>query len=253
MLSKSTFGAVASVLIGVATADLLPSTLILTAIDPTTNATLGYFNGYGNFTTNEVDFPFNTHVDSATGLQTLSGYGTCTVSTPGWSYVGCALDQGSPRLLSGYSESVSDNSIEHCLDLCASKGYSIAGMEYTYECYCDNQYEFALTTEPSTDCYLPCSGNSAEVCGGYSRLSIYKTNGSPTTGSAVDCYDSGTKLLFSEVGGLLSLASSTGTAFSVASTTGGGNNPYGLAYGVPLLIGNVGAVQMVFQVKATSG
>lgn len=67
----------------------------------------------------------------------------------------------------------------------------------SYECYCDNQYEFDFTPEPESDCSLPCAGNPAEICGGYSRLSIYSTNGSPTTGSAVDCYDSGTPLLFS--------------------------------------------------------
>lgn len=131
MQSKRGFAATLSALLSVATAASLPMTLELFAIDPATNASLGCLNGYGNFTTSDLScFPFNTYVDATSGLQRLEAYGACAVSTPGWSYVGCALDQGSPRLLSGYSESVSDNSLEHCLDLCASKGYSLAGMEY---------------------------------------------------------------------------------------------------------------------------
>ncbi|KAF7986918.1 hypothetical protein HWV62_12705 [Athelia sp. TMB] len=257
MLSKRVLAATLSALLSFGAAATLPMTLVLIALDPATNATLGYLNGFGNFSaTNPLDdyYPYNTNVDATTGLQHLAGYSSCTVATPGWTYVGCALDQGSPRLLSGYSESVADNSIEHCLNLCASKGYTLAGTEYTYECYCDNQYEFTYTAEPDTDCSLPCSGNPAEVCGGYSRLSIYSTNGSPTTGVALDCYDGGTPLLFSEVGGLLSLDSSTGTAFSVATTADvGGSNPFGYPYGVPLLIGDVGAVDIVLQVVAAQG
>lgn len=52
---------------------------------------------------------------------------------------------------------------------------------------------------------------------------------------------------------MLSLDATTGTAFSVHTTTGGGANPYGLLYGVPLLIGNAGAVSMVLQAQLTYG
>lgn len=134
MLSKRIVAAALGALLGVANADSLPPYLVLIAMDPTTNASIGCINGYGNFSSPYdlcEEYIFQTKVDATTGLQYLSGYGTCTVSTPGWSYVGCALDQGSPRLLSGWSESVLNNTLEQCLDICASKGYTLAGVEYT--------------------------------------------------------------------------------------------------------------------------
>lgn len=53
-----------------------------------------------------------------------------------------------------------------------------AGLEAGAECYCGTQYTNWLYTAvgaADTDCNMRCGGNSSQMCGGGSRISIYDT------------------------------------------------------------------------------
>jgi hypothetical protein len=112
----------------------------------------------------------STQVSSST-TSSLSGIPT------GWSPAGCWVDGVNGRILSYQQpDQTNSNTNELCIETCAALNYTIAGTEYSVECYCDNYIENGgvLATDPTT-CNTPCSGNSAEMCGGGGRLTVYST------------------------------------------------------------------------------
>jgi hypothetical protein len=102
--------------------------------------------------------------------------------TKGFEYVGCGTDiAGQPRTLSGAS--TTDNTgmtVESCVDFCVAAGYTIAGMEFSTQCFCGNSIPAANAPTPGLmgNCMMPCSGDSKEMCGGASLLSLYQKCGS---------------------------------------------------------------------------
>ncbi|KAM0309892.1 hypothetical protein ACHAO8_008647 [Botrytis cinerea] len=119
-----------------------------------------------------------------------SGCGaTTTIGTPMWpytdvtksksfAYMGCGFDTpGQPRTLQG--DSLQDNTgmtVEKCIDFCNSKGFSIAGLEYSTQCFCDNKMLAGRDPVPGIigGCTMPCSGNDQQICGDSGLLSLYK-------------------------------------------------------------------------------
>ncbi|CAO1626462.1 unnamed protein product [Jaminaea pallidilutea] len=87
-----------------------------------------------------------------------------------FSYLGCYVDSGAARTLSGASSASDSMTVEMCAATCAN--YQYMGLEYTRECFCGNSLTTA-TAANATDCGLICSGNSSEFCGGSSRLTLY--------------------------------------------------------------------------------
>lgn len=59
---------------------------------------------------------------------------------------------------------------------CSQSGYSLAGIEYGGQCYCDNQIRNTghLATDSVTKCNMPCSGDTTQICGGSDRLTMYQ-------------------------------------------------------------------------------
>ncbi|CZR53720.1 related to glyoxal oxidase precursor [Phialocephala subalpina] len=121
-----------------------------------------------------------TSSTSGTGSVTSTS-STSTTSAPvitslptGWTYKGCWIDQAYGRILSTQSPDSATLTVESCVAACVALGYSIAGMEYYTQCYCGNSMinQAALATA-DTDCNTACGGNSAEMCGGGDRMSIY--------------------------------------------------------------------------------
>lgn len=77
---------------------------------------------------------------------------------------------------------VPSNTIETCTAACYSAGYSLAGVEYSAECWCGNLIGAGGVPAPASDCNMLCSGNNLESCGGPNRLNVYQnTNAPPTT------------------------------------------------------------------------
>ncbi|KAF1946887.1 WSC-domain-containing protein, partial [Clathrospora elynae] len=59
---------------------------------------------------------------------------------------------------------------EACIDFCGAKGYTVAGTEYSGECYCGLTLPFQYSF---SGCDMPCAGLSTEVCGGSNHLTVY--------------------------------------------------------------------------------
>ena len=64
--------------------------------------------------------------------------------------------------------------VASCATRCTAAGYETAGMEYSYQCFCDNVVRMGGTRASSeSECSTKCAGNIEETCGGPCRLSIW--------------------------------------------------------------------------------
>ncbi|KAI9812048.1 MAG: hypothetical protein M1827_004941 [Pycnora praestabilis] len=110
----------------------------------------------------------------ATSTATVTGAGSATGIPSGWAYKGCYIDGADGRILASQEPDSSTLTIESCVSTCVGLGYSVAGMEYSTQCYCGNSIinEGVLATL-DTDCNTECGGNANEECGGSNRMSIY--------------------------------------------------------------------------------
>lgn len=92
----------------------------------------------------------------------------------GWTYQGCYVDGVSGRILGNQQPDSSTLTIESCIATCNGLGYSVAGVEYSSQCFCDNYLINGGTKAAAdTECNTACAGNGAEQCGGGNRMSIY--------------------------------------------------------------------------------
>lgn len=110
-------------------------------------------------------------VSSSTSSPTSAATGL----PAGWSYAGCYSEGTTGRALNVAQPDSQTNTVEGCVATCKGLGYSIAGMEYSTQCFCDNFMYNGAAKVPETDCNMACSGNSKEMCGAGNRLSIYNT------------------------------------------------------------------------------
>ncbi len=139
------------------------------------------------------------------GATTTIGAGNATfftdLTSKGWSYTGCGTDNYYSRILTGATESNDQMTNEACVAFCDSKGFSVAGTEYSKECYCMFSPSSQLDTHanvviggnsiPSSgmpvagvvgSCEMKCSGDDSEFCGGSGVISLYqKCTGSACT------------------------------------------------------------------------
>ncbi|KAI5359093.1 putative hem peroxidase, carbohydrate-binding WSC, hem peroxidase superfamily [Septoria linicola] len=100
----------------------------------------------------------------------------------GWISLGCYTDSTSSRSLRD-EQSISAGSnamtVSECTTACKSGGYSLAGLEYGKECFCDSKIQSG-GAKADIGCDMPCAGNSTEICGGSSRLNVYQITALPT-------------------------------------------------------------------------
>jgi hypothetical protein len=75
---------------------------------------------------------------------------------------------------------------ELCAQVCNERGYALAGVEATYQCFCGDAINPQKNTRAS-GCQEKCQGNSAETCGGYWRMQVfnYTCTGPPTGGAPI--------------------------------------------------------------------
>ncbi|KAK8094955.1 fungistatic metabolite [Apiospora hydei] len=98
----------------------------------------------------------------------------------GWKYEGCYTEGTGGRTLTfgagvpGGSAAMTNNL---CTTACRQAGYTIAGTEYSGECYCGNEYANG-GAQISQGCNMACNGDSTQICGGGSRLSVWSLIGS---------------------------------------------------------------------------
>jgi WSC domain len=83
--------------------------------------------------------------------------------------------------------------IELCTAACLAAGFTLAGVEYAGECYCDTAISNGGGPAPDGNalCDMACNGNAAETCGGPNRLNVYSYTGSGS-GSTTSVSGTGT-------------------------------------------------------------
>jgi hypothetical protein len=117
-----------------------------------------------------------------------SATSTSSGASPYWSYLGCYTDAvGSRTLMSAVEGQGTVMTNELCQSSCLQNGYTLAGTEYSGECYCDTALRNGggPASDGNTYCNMACYGNTAETCGGSNRLSLYSyvTPGSSSSAS----------------------------------------------------------------------
>ncbi|KAH8807678.1 hypothetical protein F5884DRAFT_673669, partial [Xylogone sp. PMI_703] len=118
---------------------------------------------------------------TTTKKPTTTTTGPPVTSTPatsglptGWAYQGCYVDGLNGRDLNHQQPDSQTLTVESCVKTCVAAGYTIAGMEFSTQCFCDNfLYNGAALAANQADCNMPCAGDSTETCGAGNRLSIY--------------------------------------------------------------------------------
>ncbi|PSS37504.1 hypothetical protein PHLCEN_2v711 [Hermanssonia centrifuga] len=97
-----------------------------------------------------------------------------TASAGTWVASGCSVD-GPARALTGFSYTDSNLTTASCIATCASKGFYIAGVEFSSECYCGNSFSNNLgQLQTDNHCYMSCSGDMSTNCGGTWSMNIFK-------------------------------------------------------------------------------
>merc|ERR1711962_1654099 len=95
----------------------------------------------------------------------------------------CVDDNGATKLLSdqnihsnnSYSHGYpsSNNSVTSCIEMCRSKGYTYAGVEYGYQCFCGNTPPPSSKILPQSQCWYKCYGDPDQYCGGFHTMNVY--------------------------------------------------------------------------------
>lgn len=118
--------------------------------------------------------PPTSSTTSTTQTTSTSASSTVTGLPSGWSYKGCYIDGVNGRILNTQNPDSPTLTIEGCIQTCIGQGHIVAGMEYSSQCFCGDYLVNGGALAPSdSQCNMPCSGNSNEMCGAGNRMSIY--------------------------------------------------------------------------------
>lgn len=101
-----------------------------------------------------------------------------------WAYQGCYSDlvpDRSIRTLNNGGPVNSGETAATCATACAAAGYKIAGIEYGWQCYCDNKLNTSQSKKlDDSKCNMACAGSS-QSCGGDSAIQVYAASGTSLT------------------------------------------------------------------------
>jgi hypothetical protein len=113
---------------------------------------------------------------TTTSASTSTGTGSATGIPKTWKYDGCFVDSINGRIMQYQQPGNNAMTVEICVNLCISQGYTVAGIEYSTQCFCDNFISNGgVLAAQDTDCNMACGGNANEMCGGPNRMSVYNT------------------------------------------------------------------------------
>lgn len=116
-----------------------------------------------------------TPTQSASPAEPTSTGSPAEIPEP-WAYRGCYTEGSSGRAFLNQQPDSPALTIESCVEACIDRGYSVAGMEYAAQCFCDNFVRNGAALVDDSDCSMSCSGNSAQKCGAGNRLSVYSND-----------------------------------------------------------------------------
>lgn len=116
------------------------------------------------------------------------------VGVPGWTYLGCFQDDMS-RILVGskpldYLRGPMSRSM--CTSHCQASGYSFAGTENGYECWCGSSIRDDAVRLPESSCNVSCRGRDDETCGGSWTVSVFRCSEQGTRSDEEVCCTSST-------------------------------------------------------------
>ncbi|KAL5118335.1 hypothetical protein ACEQ8H_003684 [Pleosporales sp. CAS-2024a] len=112
---------------------------------------------------------------ATTASATASSAAPSAAGVPkGFTYKGCYVDGPGYRIMNNELPDDSAMTVGSCATKCAAAGYSIAGMEYSTQCFCDDYLRMGASLASSdSECNMACGGDSSQVCGAGNRLSIW--------------------------------------------------------------------------------
>lgn len=92
----------------------------------------------------------------------------------GWTYNSCRVEGRNGRALTGHTFTSNQMTRDLCINACASKGFTLAGVEYGEECYCGNEFaNGGGAVAPEAECAKRCPGADSTYCGDGDRLSTF--------------------------------------------------------------------------------
>lgn len=98
-------------------------------------------------------------------------------------YKGCYAEPTSGVRALPRRANPTSNTVSACRAACSQMGMSIAGLEFSSECWCGNTFTSGTVSMLDSDCAMTCSGDSSQICGDASRLSVYSSLSSMSTSS----------------------------------------------------------------------
>ncbi|KAI0052846.1 copper radical oxidase [Auriscalpium vulgare] len=104
---------------------------------------------------------------------------TSGLPTP-WNYSACYVDNAFGRIFSTELPDNQNVTVESCVQSCASQNFTLAGLEFSVQCFCGDTLVDGAVSTKDADCNMGCGGNTTEACGGPNRLSVYTATGNVT-------------------------------------------------------------------------
>lgn len=93
----------------------------------------------------------------------------------GWQYIGCYTEGVGARAMS-VQRADNDSLVPNdCMQFCQAGNFSISGLEFGVQCFCDNLLREAAAPVDNNQCFMGCGGNSTVACGAGNHLTIYAT------------------------------------------------------------------------------
>tara|TARA_B100001063_G_scaffold247249_2_gene291652 strand:- start:1015 stop:2181 length:1167 start_codon:yes stop_codon:yes gene_type:complete len=102
-----------------------------------------------------------------------------------YNYKGCYIDDGNRAL--PLQVTINKLTPSLCAQECGSRNYDYFGVQDGFACFCggSDYAKLGQSSDGTYDgCYMPCTGDDKQVCGGYWRNSVYSI--SPYQGSYQD-------------------------------------------------------------------
>ncbi|KAI0791235.1 copper radical oxidase [Abortiporus biennis] len=93
-----------------------------------------------------------------------------------WAYAACYVDNAHGRIFATELPDNQNLTVESCIQTCSAQNTTVAGMEFSVQCFCGDSLINGATLGAESDCNMGCGGNSTEACGGPNRLSVYSTD-----------------------------------------------------------------------------
>jgi hypothetical protein len=145
-------------------------------IDETVNGVLDALPGCNPVSYGPAPAPVqqNCNAPKLMTVATPEMAGYVDVTSKGYKYIGCGLDNALTRTLNGGLLAGDDMTVEECVDFCKSKNTQYAGIVYGSQCYCGATVAEDRKPGTAKNCLMKCGGNKNEVCGGADAISLYE-------------------------------------------------------------------------------